>query len=93
MKKLLCLLVVFAFLAGGVSFALASELPKPVEKLTKGAVDVIKSPILIYDHTKDEYDKADTKALGFFKGLLESPFKVVHKAGSGALDMATFPVE
>ena len=93
MKKILCLLVVFAFIASSAALVFAGDLPKPVEKLSKGAVDVIKSPISIYDHTKSEYDKSEFKPLGLIKGLVESPFKVVHKAGNGALEMATFPVE
>jgi len=93
MKRILCLLVVSAFLAMSASIVWAGDLPKPVEKFTKGAVEVIKSPITIYDHTKSEYDKSDIKPLGFFKGLIESPFSLVQKAGAGALDMATFPVE
>jgi hypothetical protein len=93
MKKIVCFLVVSAFLAMGASTVLAGDLPKPVEKFTKGAVEVIKSPIVIYDHTKGEYDKSDIKPLGFIKGLVESPFLLVKKAGGGALEMATFPVE
>ena len=93
MKKFVCLIVVFAFIAASVSVVLAGDLPKPVDKFTKGAVEVVKSPVSIYDHTKGEYDKSDIKPLGFVKGLVESPFALLKKAGGGALDMATFPIE
>ena len=93
MKKALLLLVAFTFVACFVTVASATDLPKPVEKLAKGAVDVVKSPLTIYDHTKSEYDKSDIKPLGFIKGLTESPFHFVKKAGGGVIDMATFPIE
>ncbi|HLF17297.1 MAG TPA: hypothetical protein VI749_00175 [Candidatus Omnitrophota bacterium] len=93
MRKALLMVVAFAFVVSTAALVYAGDLPKPVEKFTKGAVDVAKSPLAIYDHTKAGYDGSDIKVLGLFKGLIESPFHVVKKAGSGAIDMATFPVE
>ncbi len=92
MKKVLSLAVVVAFVSFCIP-AMAADLPKPVEKLKGGTIEVIKSPIVIYDHTKSEMDKASFKPFGLLKGLVESPFHVVKKAGSGALDIATFPIE
>ena len=87
------MLVAFAFVGSLASVAFATDLPKPVEKFTKGAVDVFKSPLIIYDHTKLRYDGKDAKPIGLVKGLVESPFHMLKKAGGGAIDMATFPVE
>ena len=93
MKKALLMLMAFAFVVTTAALVYAGDLPKPVEKFTKGAVEVVKSPLAIYDHTKYEYDGSDMKFLGLLKGLIESPFHVAKKAGTGAIDMATFPVE
>jgi len=71
----------------------AIDLDKSVDKFVDGTMEVIKSPIVIYDHTKSEMDNADHKAYGFMKGLFEAPFHMVKKAGSGLLDVATFPIE
>ena len=92
MKRVLLVAVVFSFVVGVAASAFA-ELPKQVDKFAKGTMDVIKSPLVIYDHTKSSIDTADYKAVGLFKGLLESPFHVVKKAGKGALDMATFLID
>jgi len=93
MKKALMLLVASVFVASLASVAFASDLPKPVEKFSKGAVDVLKSPLTIYDHTKFRYDGADNKPIGLVQGLVESPFHMLKKAGGGAIDMATFPID
>jgi len=93
MKKALLFLGAFAFIASLASVAFATDLPKPVEKFSKGAVDVIKSPLIIYDHTKLRFDGSDAKPIGLVKGLVESPFYMLKKAGGGAIDMATFPIE
>ena len=93
MKRLLILTLAFAFIMGLAVSVQAYDLAKPIDKLSKGTVEVVKSPLVLYDHTKSEMDSHDNKIVGLFKGLLESPFHVVKKAGSGALDIATFPVE
>ena len=93
MKKALLTVVAFAFVASLASVAFAADLPKPVEKFSKGAVDVVKSPLTIYDHTKFRFDGTDNKPVGLVKGLVESPFHMLKKAGGGAIDMATFPIE
>ena len=90
MKKVLLIAVVFAFAA---TVATAAELPKPVHKLATGTVDIVKSPIELYDHSKAEMDASTHKPFGLFKGLVEAPFYMIKKAGAGAIAVATFPVE
>ena len=93
MKKALCLAIAFAFVMSMAAAVYAADLPKPIDKLTKGTVEVVKSPLAIYDHTKKEMDHADFKPLGLFKGLVESPFHVIKRAGGGIIDVATFLVD
>ena len=72
---------------------LAGNMPYPIENLSNGAVEIVKSPIEIYDHTKGEMDHANFIAFGLVKGLVESPFYVTKKLGHGVLDIATFLVK
>jgi alcohol dehydrogenase YqhD (iron-dependent ADH family) len=92
-KKVLFFLVVLAFCFTVAAPVMAAELPKQIDKLAKGTVEIVKSPIVIYDHTKSTMDSTDNKAFGMLKGLIESPFHVVKKAGYGAIDVVTFLVE
>ena len=87
---ILVLAVTFIVAQGVPAFA---GLKGSVDKITNGTMEVVKSPIVIYDHTKASMDSANYLAFGFFKGLVESPFHVVSKAGKGLLDIATFPIE
>lgn len=84
----LALAFVFTFTA-----PIFADIPKSIDKLVKGTTDIVKSPIVLYDHTKKEIDGADYKALGLIKGLAEAPFHMVKKAGKGLLDVITFPIE
>ena len=93
MKKALMLLIALTFIMSMVGVLQAADLPKPIDKLAKGTTTVIKSPTELYDHTKKSVDSADHKVIGLFKGLIMSPFHMVKKAGSGALDVATFPID
>jgi len=93
MKKAMILAIAFAFCLGMAAPVLASDLPAPMDKLMNGMIDVVKSPLELYDHTKHEFDHNDNKAFGLLKGLIESPFHVVDKAGRGVIDIATFPIE
>jgi hypothetical protein len=92
MKKTLLTLVAAIFLFN-LPFTAYASVPKPVDKFTKGMVEVIKSPLVIIDHTKKSMDSSEHKPVGLFKGLLESPFHFVKSAGHGALDMVTCPIE
>lgn len=93
MKRMLLLGLVFAFVISFTSTAYAIDLPHSIDKLSKGTIEVVKSPLVIVDHTKGEMDKSDTKTFGLIKGLIESPFHVVKKAGGGVLDIVTFPLK
>lgn len=93
MKKAIIIAAVFAFVASFAAPVLAADLPKPIHKFTHGIMTIVKSPIALYDHTKAGWDSHDLKPLGFTKGLIESPFYVIKEAGTGVVDVATFPVE
>ncbi len=93
MKKTLFVLIAIVFSFCFIVPAMAADLSQPIEKLSDGTMEIIKSPLEIYDHTKTTMDDCDVKVVGFFKGLIQSPFHVVMKAGHGAVDVLTFPVE
>jgi len=93
MKKTVILAVAFTFVVSLTAPAFALDLGKHVKKFTNGTMEIVKSPLVIYDHTKSEIDAADYKVIGFVSGLVTSPFHLIHKAGMGALDVATFPIE
>ena len=92
MKKAFCLIIVSAFILSTIP-AYAAELPKPVDKIVKGAVEVIKSPLALFEEPKAEMDSHDNKLVGLFKGILLSPFHMVKRAGHGILDIVTFPID
>lgn len=92
MKKALFLTVALAFvMMAGSTYA--AEMPRSVDKLVKGTTEVLISPMVFLDHTKAEIDKAEFKGVGLMKGLIESPFYVVKKAGGGLLKIVTFPIK
>ena len=93
MKRVSLLALAFVFMMSMACPVFAVDLHKSVDKLADGTMEMIKSPIVLHDHTKSEMDKADHMAYGFIKGLLESPFHMIKKAGDGLLDVATFPIE
>jgi len=93
MKKVSLLAMAFVFMMSMACPLYAVDMDKAVDKLADGAMEVIKSPIVLHDHTKSEMDKADHKIIGLVKGLIEAPFHMVKKAGDGLLDVATFPIE
>ena len=93
MKKVSLIALAFVFMMSMACPVFAVDLDKSVDKFVDGTMEVIKSPIVIYDHTKSEMDSADHMAFGFMKGLIEAPFHMVKKVGGGLLDVATFPIE
>ena len=93
MKRVSLLVLAFVFMMSMACPVFAVDLHKSVDKLADGTMEMIKSPIVLYDHTKSEMDNADHMAYGFMKGLLEAPFHMIKKAGDGLLDVATFPIE
>ena len=92
MKRLFSLTVALAFL---FTFAapLHAALPRPVDKIKNGTMEVIKSPLELIDHTKKEVDSSKYKALGLVGGLAKAPFHMVKKAGHGIVEIATFPID
>jgi len=93
MKRLSLLALAFVFMVSMTCTVFAADLHKSVDKLADGTMEMMKSPLVLHDHAKSEMDKADHKALGLMKGLLEAPFHMAKKAGDGLLKVATFPVE
>ena len=93
MKKALSLFAALAFIFTMAAPVYATDLPAPVEKLADGTMDIVSSPLEIINHTKSEMDSADNMPFGLLKGLIESPFYVVKKAGSGVVSILTFPIE
>ncbi|MCA9407774.1 MAG: hypothetical protein H6755_05330 [Candidatus Omnitrophica bacterium] len=92
MKKALVLFIVLA-LIGMAAPVFAGDMPAPIDKLTGGFVEIIKSPLALYEHPKSEMEGHDHMAIGLVKGLVEAPFHFVKRAGGGVLDVVTFPIE
>ena len=92
-KACLCTLAVVFLMGMAAPLFAEDKLHKSVDKFANGTMEVMKSPMMLHDHTKSEMDAAEHKPYGMMKGLLESPFHILQKAGDGAMDMATFPVE
>jgi hypothetical protein len=93
MRTVFLLALAFVFVMSMAVPLYAADLHKSVDKFADGTVEILKSPLVLYDHTKSTMDEAKHKPIGLMKGLLESPFHMVKKAGGGILDIATFPVE
>ena len=93
MRKTLLLSLVFVFFVSMACPIFAADFKSATDKIANGAMEIIKSPLVLHDHTKSEMDSAEHKALGFLKGLMEAPFHMVKKAGGGLLDIATFPID
>ena len=93
MKKAVVLAIIMTFAVVFAAPLYANELPRPVDKLVHGFVDIVTSPLEIYHHTSQEVDSAKVKPLGFLKGLVESPFYIIKKGGGGLIDVLTFPIE
>ena len=91
MRKALSIVMAVAFLV--MLTVPAFALPKPVEKLKGGVVDVVKSPLELGKYTLDETKSADIKPIGLLKGLIYGAAHMIKKAASGAVDIATFPVD
>jgi len=64
-----------------------ADMPKQIDKLTNGVVDIVTSPLELI------IDEADHMPLGLLKGLVESPFHMVKKAGHGAINVVTFLID
>ncbi|MCA9395476.1 MAG: hypothetical protein KC900_14840 [Candidatus Omnitrophica bacterium] len=91
MKKAVTLMLALAmmFITAGPAMAMYG----PVEKLTSGVVKIVKSPLIIFSHTKSEMDDHLSTPVGFTKGLVESPFYMLKDIGGGLVDILTFPLD
>ena len=93
MKRAISLLVAFTFVLSMATPILAFELPRPIDKLTKGILTIVKTPKVLYDDTRSALSEAKHSPLNSISGLVQSPFHMIKHAGSGAIDVATFPVK
>ncbi len=91
MKKAMSLIVALALTFVVVAPAMA--MTGPLEKLTSGVVKIVKSPLIIFSHTKSEMDGHLSTPVGFTKGLVESPFYMLKDIGGGLVDILTFPLD
>ncbi len=91
MRKAITFIITIAFLA--MLAAPVYALPRPIEKLRGGAVDVIKSPLELGKYPHDEFKGSDNKIVGLLKGLIYGTAHMIKKAVAGAVDIATFPVD
>ena len=91
MKRAIVIVVAAAFLM--MLAAPVYALPRPIEKLKGGAVDVIKSPLELGKYAQSEFKSAEFKPAGLLKGLVYGAAHMIKKAASGAVDIATFPVD
>lgn len=91
MKKTMSLIVAVALMF--VFAAPAMAMSGPMEKLTSGVVKIVKSPLIIFSHTKTEMDSHLSTPVGFTKGLVESPFYMLKDIGGGLIDILTFPMD
>jgi hypothetical protein len=73
--------------------ATEDQVPHPMRKLAAGVVEIVESPKHLYLKTKDEMEKEESKPLGFVKGVLVSPFHMLHQAGNGLTKVLTFPIK
>ena len=92
MKRAFILTLTVAFVVAMSGAVFAYDLDKPIDKLSTGVVDVLHSPMLLIEHPVESMENSD-KPIGLFKGLIETPFKILTKAGHGVINIATFPVE
>ena len=64
MKKTFLVALVFAFAMSMACPVFAMDLDKSIEKFADGTMEVIKSPMVLHDHTKETMDSADHKVIG-----------------------------
>ncbi|MBI4310003.1 MAG: hypothetical protein HY591_06695 [Candidatus Omnitrophica bacterium] len=91
MKRTLSLLTILAVLVVFTTPAFAY--PKPVEKLKKGTMAVITSPLEIKDHAMSETKDAKFLPFALAGGLLKGTFYMAKKMVHGGLDIVTFPID
>jgi len=89
MRKILSLVMVMVF----VMAMAAPVFADPWEKFSGGVEKFIKSPVQIVDNLSSEYEAAEFKPFGVIGGVLKGLFYTVWDAGSGIVDIFTFPVD
>ena len=91
MKRLIAIVIVFTIT---VSYSgLLYAMPKSIDKLKGGVMDVVTSPKELKDHTVAEVKDSKIKPLGLISGLLKGAAYMGKKAVYGAVDIATFPID
>jgi hypothetical protein len=96
MKKACLSAVALIFMMGMAVPLYAADddmIHKSVDKFAHGTMEVMKSPLMLPDHTMSTMDEAEHKPMGLLKGVLEAPFHMLEKVGGGVMDIATFPIE
>ena len=91
MKKFIAIVIVFTLTVSyaGVSYAL----PKPIDKLKGGMIDVVTSPKELKDYTLKEVKGSKFLPLALVGGLLKGTAYMGKQAVGGVVDIATFPLE
>jgi hypothetical protein len=93
MKKTVIITIFFAFVLCVAVPVWAAEMPKPVHRFANGLLEMVKSPLVLFEYPKAEMEAAEHKPVGLLKGLMEAPFHMIKKLGHGLIDVVTFPVE
>ena len=91
MKQITAIVVIFTLTLSysGLLYAM----PKPIDKLKGGVMDVVTSPKELKDHTLMEVKGSKMLPLAFIGGMLKGTAYMGKKAVGGALDIATFPID
>ena len=91
MKRLTAIVIIFTLMLSysGLSYAL----PKPIDKLKGGVMDVVTSPKELKDHTLSEVKDSKVIPLAFIGGILKGTAYMGKKAVYGVVDIATFPID
>lgn len=91
MKRTLSLLTALIVL---VAFSTTSfAYPRPVEKLKDGITTVVKAPLEVKDHAMAEAKAGSFLPISLPAGILKGVFYMGKQVVSGALDIATFPID
>jgi hypothetical protein len=89
MKKVLSVLIVFML----VMTMAAPVFADAGEKLKNGAEKFFKSPLQITDNIQSEYEASEFKPFGVFGGFIKGAAHMLIDAGTGLVDVLTFPID
>ncbi len=91
MRKMLSLILALVVL---VAFTTPSfAYPRPIEKLKDGAVDVIKSPLVLGDNMVTETKSATFAPFGLIGGLFKGGVYMTKQVIDGSWKIVTFPLD